>query len=146
MWNLDLVLRMHQTQAILAFDGGDLSHEEKEEYLRAFIDNVTYVSKREPSNPMNAIAFTAISCDEFICKVRSLLAWNSSLKPLRSLSVDRYLCSLPIPALDMSAGKFLLKPTECSGVPHSSWLSQGARDNSMQPGRASLWSVEDQLD
>ncbi|CAL8465192.1 g4727 [Coccomyxa elongata] len=52
MWDLELVLRMHQLQAIQYFNSEDeLSSEEKEEYADLLVTNYACVSKRDPSHP-----------------------------------------------------------------------------------------------
>ncbi|BDA50305.1 hypothetical protein COCOBI_15-4340 [Coccomyxa sp. Obi] len=73
VWDLELVLRMHQSHAILGIEGEDMPLKERQEYGVFLIDNVTSVSMREPSNRMNAVAFTALCSYDVACQVLRML-------------------------------------------------------------------------
>ncbi|BDA50304.1 hypothetical protein COCOBI_15-4330 [Coccomyxa sp. Obi] len=67
MWDVELVLRMHLSQALLYFRDMDLPLAERTFYRTSFIDNATCVYKREPTHPVNVNFFIEFCSGELAC-------------------------------------------------------------------------------
>ncbi|BDA50303.1 hypothetical protein COCOBI_15-4320 [Coccomyxa sp. Obi] len=69
MWDLELVLRLHLSQALLIFKHKELPLAGRFKYKTSFIDNVTCIYKREPTHPVNVNSFIEFCSSDLACQL-----------------------------------------------------------------------------
>ncbi|BDA50306.1 hypothetical protein COCOBI_15-4350 [Coccomyxa sp. Obi] len=70
VWDLELVLRLHQSQAIRELNLEDLPSAEKEVFTQIFITNGDRISAKDPGNTVNILLCPDIGDDKLACQIR----------------------------------------------------------------------------